>query len=556
MLERLVVENLAVVERAEAEFRPGLNVLTGETGAGKSVLMGALDLVLGGRADSSLVRDGASEARVEAVFAPSGAARENVARILEEAGIDFGEERLAVRRTVGAQGGGRTWVNDTPSSVGLVKRLGRILVDIHGARANQRILEEGFQREALDSFGGILSLPSRKAYDAAWRRLNEVRREMAELEGGGEVEDEIDMLRFQTNELEAAALCEEDETIGERQLAAARTKDAIEAANAATELLGGDNGAAAILERLRPQFRLLEKSFAGEDWSERAESLRRDLESLSGEINRAVLRLEGAEEDLDSLDERLALVNRLKRKYRAADVAALMALSRSKRDRLERLESRGARLEQLGREESALLADLARAGGEVRAARQIAAAKIAKAVTKELRELGFARAKFAVEVRPARESAHGLDEIVYLFEPNPGESARVLADIASSGEAARVMLALKTVLSAHDETDVLVFDEIDANIGGETGAVVGAKMRKTAEGRQAIAITHLPQSAVFGRCHLVVEKRVEGGRTRTAIRPVEGEERIKEISRMLGGEKLTSVIMKHAEELLEYGNND
>ncbi len=556
MLERLSVQNLAVVERAEVEFGEGLNVLTGETGAGKSVLMGALELVLGGRADVKAVRDGANEARVEAEFGFKGRGSGLWEATLAEAGIEFDGETLVVRRTVNASGGGKAWVNDTPVTAGFLKKLGRGLVDIHGASANERILEDDFQREALDRYGGVDKMPERAEYMEKWRELGAIAGEIEELEGAGDVEDEIDMLRFQTGELKDAALGEEDETIGERQIRAARMRDAVEAAGEVTEVLGGDGGASELLERLRPRFRTLAKFLETDEWLERAENIRLELESLSEDVNRAAMRLEGADEDLDELDARLTLVNRLKRKYKAATVAELMAALEAKSERLEKLERRGERLAELkAREKSARLA-LEQLGGKIGEARRKAAAKIGKAVTKELKDLGFRQAEFEVVVAAAEMSAHGTDKVKYLFEPNPGESARELAAIASSGEAARVMLALKAVLSGHDETDVMVFDEIDANIGGETGAKVGEKMRNVAASHQVIAITHLPQSAVFGTRHLKVEKRVENGRTKTSIHQVEGDERVCEIARMLGGENLTSVIKKHAEELIRHGKGD
>jgi DNA repair protein RecN (Recombination protein N) len=245
----------------------------------------------------------------------------------------------------------------------------------------------------------------------------------------------------------------------------------------------------------------------------------------------------------------LTVVNKLKRKYGGA-VAEILDVLAAKRARLAELEDRDAIIVQL----EAKLADskkvLSKLADKLTKARTAAAEKLARAVTKELRDLGFLQAKFSVRIEPISPASHGADKIDYMFEPNPGESARTLAQIASSGETARVMLAVKSVLAAHDSSATLVFDEIDANIGGEVGEIVGMKMRAVAKHRQVIAITHLPQSAVFGNRHLVVAKSVADGRTRTKISEVEGSARVSEIARMLGGEKLTSVVKKHAEELL------
>ena len=549
MLRRLSVSNLAIVERVDAEFAPGLNVLTGETGAGKSVLMGALELVLGGRSDPAAVREGAREACVEAEFAfPARKtdAGEAVASVLEETGLPPCEDgTLLVRRTVGGSGG-RVWINDGASTVGTLRRLGKVLVDIHGPRANQNILEERFQREVLDRFGSV----DLSAYAAAYARLRDLRAELAALDADGG-EDELDVLRYQVNELEEAGLSDGDETIAERHAAAAHAAEIVGNANAITEALGGDGSVAEILVRLQPRFREIARHLpAAEDWARQAEDLTVRAQELSRTVADAASALDLGEEDLDELDRRLTQVNGLKRKYRVAQVAELLSLLDGKKARLDGLEHRDERRAELKAAIAAAEAEVGTAGAQVTRRRKTAGTRLGKAVTKELHDLGFLQASFAVAVEPAEPEPHGCDRVTYVFGPNPGEPARPLADIASSGEMARVMLALKGVLAEHDSTDVLVFDEIDANIGGEVGSVVGTKMKAVARHRQVIAITHLPQCAAHGDRHLVVSKAVSGGRTRTGISEVTGDSRVEEIARMLGGEKKTGVVRRHAEELL------
>jgi len=550
MINRLSVKNLAVVEEAEVEFAPGLNVLTGETGAGKSVLMGALELVLGGRADSAVVRDGAKEARVEASFDVSALGR-RVADVLEDAGLPECEGgELIVRRTVGASGSGRVWVNDAQTTVATLKRLGRILVDIHGPRANQLILEERFQRETLDSYG---KTPV-EAYGRAWKALSDVRAKIDALEEGGSAEEEADLLRYQVGEFEEAALDESDEDLAERHAAAAHAEEIAEAANEMTEALGGDSGAADAIARLRPRFAAIARHLPeASAWSEEAESLVLRIEELSRSIADAASRIDAEPGALEELDARLGVVNRMKRKYgKGTDgtVAALLGVLAAKKARLAEIEGRDETLAKLRAEEKSL-ESAARAAGAELAKRRRAAERLEKAVTKGLRELGFLQARFSVSIEGAELSPHGCDRVEYMFEPNPGEAARPLAAIASSGETARVMLALKGVLAAHDSVDVLVFDEIDANIGGEVGRAVGERMKGVSKHHQVIAITHLPQSAVYADRHMVVSKSVSGGRTRTRIQEAKGDARISEIARMLGGEGLTSVVRAHAEELVK-----
>ena len=555
MLKRLTVSNLAVVEKAEAEFCPGLNVITGETGAGKSVLMGALDLVLGGRADASVVRDGAKEAEVEAVF-----------ELGLERKVGGGETCVTVRRTVTAQGRSRAWIDDESVTVAELKELGAQLVDIHGPTANQRLAEEDFQRKALDAFGGVdLAARGRKeeakSYAELFAWLAELRTQISDLKSSGG-EDELDMLRFQVNELESAELTEDDETLSERHAAAAHAEEIVENANAVTEALGGDQSAAEILVALHPRFREMAKHLpAAEAWAAEAEDLTVRIQELSRTVADAASKLDVGEEDLEELDARLTLINRLLRKYekgignQGSGVGGLLELLEAKKAKLDALEHCEERVAEL--EAKIAVADKAvrTAGAELTKKRRAAAEKLSKAVTAELKDLGFLQAKFFVALEPIEPEAHGMDRVVYMFEPNPGEAARPLAAIASSGEIARVMLALKTCTSQTSQTfqtsQTLVFDEIDANIGGEVGKIVGEKMRMVAKSHQVIAITHLPQSAVCGERHLVVSKAVAGGRTKTRISEVDGEDRVAEIARMLGGEKLTSVVKRHAEELLQ-----
>ena len=528
VLNRLTVSNLAVVERAEVEFGPGLNVITGETGAGKSVLMGALELLLGGRSDADVVRDGAKEAEVEAEF-----------------------DGVVVRRTVTSAGRSRAWVDDESVSVAELKEFGRTLVDVHGPRANQSLLEEKFQREALDAFGRTEATLGR--YGERYAKLTDLRAQAAALRASGNVSDEADMLRYQVDELDGAHLSGDDETIAERHAAAAHAGEIVEGANAITEALGGDEGAAETLIRLQPKFAAMAKHFpAAADWGAQAEELTLRLQELSRSVADAASGLDVDMEDLDELDARLTLVNRLLRKYGVRTVADLQATLERKRARLSDLENLDGRLAALDAEIAAAEKSVRSAGAELTKARRKAAAGMAEAVTRELRDLGFLQSKFSVELGAADPEPHGCDHVEYMFEPNPGESARPLAAIASSGEIARVMLALKAVSSRTSQTSrTLVFDEVDANIGGEIGRVVGEKMRAVACGRQVIAITHLPQCAVCGDRHLVVSKSVSGGRTRTRVVAVEGEERVSEIARMLGGDEPSGAVKAHAKAILK-----
>lgn len=553
MLTRLSVRNLAIVESADVEFGGGLTVITGETGAGKSVLMGALELVLGARADASTVRDGAKEARIEAEFAVPGV----VDAFLDAAGLPPCEDGvLLVRRAISATGGGRVHVNDAATTVQTLRALGKLLVDVHGPNDHQSLLEEGFQRGVLDAHGRL----DTSAYAAAWARLADLRAQRADLQGDdADVAETCERLRYAVDELDAAQLTpEDDDELPARHAAAAHAAEILDCANAATAALSeADDSAAAALvgagARVREMARFHEAAGA---WGETIERLTVEVQELAQEIADFASRLDADPEALQALDDRLSLVQRLKRKYACPDVAALLALRDERARRLADLEGRGARLAALADEIAAAEAAVRAAGAKLTAARTKAAARLARAVTKELHGLGFLRAGFDVSLAPHAPDATGCDAVDFLFAPNPGEAARPLREIASTGEIARVMLAVKTVVAEHDAIPVLVFDEIDSNIGGEVGRAVGEKLRAVARHHQVIAITHLPQSAVYGARHLAVAKAVSGGRTRSTIQPLEGEARVAEIARMLGGTSLTSVVEQHARELLARAQAD
>ena len=554
MLSRLSVLNLAIVEKAELAFGRGLNIITGETGAGKSVIMGALGLALGARADASTVRDGAKEARIEAEFAlgDDEALARRVAEVLEEAGLPACEDgMLVVRRTISASGGGRVHVNDAASTVQTLRAIGKLLVDVYGPDDRHSLMEEAFQRGVLDAYGRIGLSP----YADRWRTLCELKERREALTGdAGDLAEEAERLRYSVDEISAAHLTPEDDTeLPARHAAAAHAADILEGANTVTEALSGDGDGAAASALATASARLAEMArhfpeAAG--WRAEAEELTVRVQELSRTIADSVSRIDADEETLQALDDRLSLVQRLKRKYGRQSAEELLALHDERAARLAELDGREERIAELDAEIKVAEEAVQEAGAKLSAARSKAAAKLAKAIATELHGLGFLEAGFSIGLSPRQPDSSGCDAVEFLFAPNPGEPSRPLRDIASTGEIARVMLAVKAVVAEHDAVPVLVFDEVDSNIGGEAGRAVGERLRSVARHRQTIAITHLPQSAVYGDRHFAVSKAVSGGRTRTAVRELEGEERVAEIARMLGGTSLTSVVVRHARELL------
>ncbi len=551
MLEHLKVRNLAIVENADVHFSPGLNIVTGETGSGKSVLIGALSLVLGERADHGAIRTGTAELSVEAGFSISEPLP--IDTVLADAGLPPCEEgQLLVRRIVSANGTGRCWINDSPATLATLRRLGENLIDMHGPYDHQSLLSPDFQLSLLDAFGHTGR--ERAAYGERFRAWQDLRREREELEAesDGSVEEEIDRLRFIVEEIDNAALTEEDgDSLIERHAEAANAEEIIQLGNAIVNGLTDDDasifdGLAAIQQRLGELARILPEADA---WHEEAEETAVRIQELSRTITDRLQRIEADPELLAQLEERLALVQKLKRKY-GPSLEEIAACRDERKARLDKLLSKGARLAALTGEISAAETAARKAGEALTTVRAKAAAKLAKAITAELRPLGFAQSLFKVEISPREPVASGLDNVVFSFAPNPGEPAMPLRAIASSGEIARVMLAVKSVLAEQDSIPLLVFDEIDSNIGGEVGRAVGQKLRSLAKTHQIISITHLPQVAAYGETHFSVSKRVEGSRTHAFITPLDDKMRAQEIARMLGGSDFTSVTLEHAREMI------
>jgi DNA repair protein RecN (Recombination protein N) len=554
MLQQLSVRNLAVVEEVRVRFAPGLNVVTGETGAGKSVLIGALSLALGERADRGVIRAGAAEAGVEAHFHLSAPGA--VDALLAAAGLPTCEDgRLIVRRSVAAAGGGRCWINDAAATVQTLRRLGLLLADLHGPYEHQSLLSGDFQLELLDAFGrcgpekgGDESY--RAAYDA-WKGLERERAALAAA-GAADAAAESDRLRHVVEEIASARLSAADgDELVARHAEAANAAAILELGGAVAAMLDEGEGSvfdalAAVQQRLGELARLLPE--AGE-WQQEARSAALQVQELGRTISGRLQRVEADPGLLARLEERMALVQRLRRRH-GPSLADVLATLGQAEERLRELQSRDERL-------AALDAGIARAAATAREraaalsrARRSAARRLAGAITRELRGLGFARASFDVALTPREPGPAGADAAEFLFAPNPGEPAGPLRAIASGGEVSRVMLAVKAVLAAHDRVPLLVFDEIDANIGGEVGRAVGRRLRAVAERRQVICITHLPQVAAYGQAHYAVAKRVEGARTRARIEAVADDARAAELARMLGGEDMTPVTLSHAREML------
>jgi len=548
-LSLLRIRNLALVEDLEWQLAPGFTAITGETGAGKSIIIGALQLLLGERTDKSLIRTGAESCTVEAVFA--GNELKQLNSLLDESGIESTDGELIVKRSFSTAGTNRQFINGSPTTLAVLKLVGDELVDLHGPHDHQSLLSPERQLALLDGYAH--SDETLREFEQAYRKLQSLRAEHASLSTAESArEQEIDLLRHQINEITGANLTsgEEDE-IATRYRLASNSKRLLELAAAISRKLSEADDA--ILSQLAETQRLLrDLEKIDPDKSTLADAHAACVVELS-EISRTVgqyaeqLDLDPAQ--LAALEERVTLFESLKRKY-GGSIAGVIAFGERAAERMRKIEGRDAELERLSQEIESARGEVERIGHALHKARSKAAPKLAENIRANLRDLGFRQSEFDVKLAALEEArASGFDAVELLFSPNPGEPLKPLRLIASSGEISRLMLAIKSSLAAQDAIPLLVFDEIDANVGGEIANAVGEKMRKLAAEHQVLCITHLPQVAAAAATQFVVTKEVVRGRTHSRLSEVAGKARQEEIARMLGGK--TDSALKHAATLLK-----
>ncbi|MBA2269977.1 MAG: DNA repair protein RecN [Chthoniobacterales bacterium] len=549
VLNLLRIKNLALVEDLQWNLAPGFTAITGETGAGKSIIIGALQLLLGERADKSLIRTGADVCTVEAVFEGDGLARLNPA--LEEAGVEGCAGELILKRTLATSGTNRQFINGSPTTLAVLKSLGDELVDLHGPHDHQSLLSPERQLALLDAFAH--AEPARAEYQKHYRQLQALTAEHASLSTAEATrEQELDLLRHQVNEITSAKLDPtEEEQIESRYQLASNSQRLIELASGVVARLSeADESALSQLAETQRQLRELEKiDPATSEFATSHAAAVVELSELARSLADYVERLDLDPQQLAALEQRVSLVETLKRKY-GGSLADVIAFGDRAAERRAKIEGRDAELERLNKEVAAVRAELNHAAEALQKLRTKAAPKLSDTVRKNLRDLGFKQSDFDARLTSLTEPRmSGADALELLFSPNPGEPPKPLRAIASSGEISRLMLAIKSSLAAQDAIPLLVFDEIDANVGGEIANAVGAKMRALSAAHQVLCITHLPQVAAAASHHFVVTKEVAGGRTHSELRPVTAKDRRAEIARMLGGQ--TASALEHAATLLK-----
>lgn len=576
MLTELSVENFALVERLRLRFEPGLNLLTGETGAGKSILLDALGMVLGERTGTEAVRHGADKARVEAVFSiDAGDVR--LQNALEAAGVEAEDGQLLMGRELSAAGKSSARINGRPATVGMLKAVGDALVDIHGQHAHQSLLAVEHHGEILDNWGGAEIAAFKASVAEAFGIAQSARRELAALQQDArERARTLDLLGFQRDEIDVAdpKVGEDDELAGERLRLGSAEKLHASASGAYAALHGG--GGQAVSGRGSgkgvPSFEAGGTSATGAldglttavAEIDNAAKLDPTLAPLLESLQNALYVAEDAARDvrtyrdsvefnperLEEIENRLDVLKTLKRKY-GETVEEILRYREEIGTRLNVLENAEERIAELTTATEKTRKELDSRASKLTKARQKAAKPFSDAIMRELADLAMTATRLSVSITPRPDpNASGGDVIEFLISPNPGEPLKPLAKIASGGEISRVMLALKSVLSRTMATPTLIFDEIDSGIGGRTGTVLAEKLVALSDASQILCITHLPQIAARGRQHFFIEKTTEKGRTTVGVTPLSPDERVQEIVRMLGGTRDSGTVVQHAREML------
>ena len=547
MLEVLHIENIAIIEEADIRFEPGFNALTGETGAGKSIVIDALSAVLGQRTSRELIRTGADKAFVSAVFSGIDAAAEQLGIAPEEDGS------LLLQREIGSDGKSTCRVNGRPVTVGQLKALGSRLLNIHGQHDGQQLLDEEQHLVFLDSFGNLETLIS--AYTEKYNTFTDIQRKIQSLEmDESEKARRVDTLTYQINELERAKLRPgEEEELSARRNLLRNAEKFISAVSEADDALNGDDsgdGALGLLRRAQDAVgavRHLDDDYAR--LYERMEALYSEAYDVAATIEDKREGFDFSPNELDDVESRMDQLYRLKKKY-GPSVEDMLAYLERCRAELEQIEYAGdtlARLEQARTkaEKAAMTAARALSDG-----RRQAAERLSTQILEELRQLDMGKIRFAVDITEKPLGADGIDQVRFLMSANVGEELRPIHKIASGGELARIMLAMKNVLSEQDMVGTLVFDEVDTGVSGRAAQKVAEKMARISRRKQVLCVTHLPQLAAMADTHFSVEKGEKNGRTYTAVQRLDREQRRQELARLTGGSHVSQTMLDGAEELL------
>lgn len=549
MLSALHIENIAVIEQADIDFDSGFNVLTGETGAGKSIVIDAISAILGERASRDMIRTGADCARVTGLFTGVPALDWFAAN-----GIDCPDGEVQIRREIRADGKSVCRVNGTPVTATVLRQLGINLINIHGQHDAQQLFDESTHLQYLDAFAGHDDLLS--VYRDTYENLLAIRTEMARFSMDETEKQRLaDRLRFEISEIEAAELTagEDAELHARRKLLQNAEKLASGLAGSVTALYGDDDSQGAV-DMLSWADRML-SSMTGyseqiAELHERLSELVYSTRDIAEELRDLRDSFEFSGDELERIESRLDVIHRLRRKY-GADVEAILQYCDSAKKQLDEIEFSDERLEQLQAQERRAEAAAKEAAIALRASRIAASESLSSRILSELCQLDMPRVQFRCEFEDTALSADGMDAVRFLMSANAGESLKPMSKVASGGELARIMLAMKNVLAEQDEVATLIFDEVDAGVSGRAAQKVAEKLYSVAKNKQVLCVTHLPQIAAMGDTHFTVEKEERDGRTFTKVTPISREQRVNELARLTGGAEITPTLLQSADELLQ-----
>ena len=554
VLEALHIRNLATVSELEVSFAGGLNVLSGETGAGKSIILGAIQNLLGARAEKSMIRRGTDSCEVTGFFCfpEDHAFMQDIEQVLADAGATGCEDGQLIVRRVITEAASRAYINSSPVTLRVLRQLGDLLVDIHGPNDHQSLLRPKCQLDLLDAFGDLL--PMREECAAKYRETVDAEQKLAALRNESLSPAEAELLRHQLKEIDAAELqADEEEALTERYNVASHARRIMEIAGQCQRGLSEADGS--IVEQLSDYVRLLQEvaeidPHHGDEFLARLEETSTQLQELSSDLERFGESLELDPQELQEIEERLDLIQRLKRKH-GGNVETVLQRAEELRDRLDTVDSREGRIAEAEATLAHARSDHDKICRELSRKRKAVGNNLAKGIADKLKHLGFEQGDFEIAFEESDPGLRGSDRIEFCFAPNPGEDMMPLRKIASSGEIARVMLAAKTVLSAADQVPVLIFDEVDANIGGRVALAVAAELGGLGDSHQVLCISHLAQIAARATRHFEVGKEVVDGRTVTKITALNDDGRVNELSRMMGAAEDSEAARRHALEMLE-----
>lgn len=552
MLTSLKIENVAIIESAAIEFGCGLNVLTGETGAGKSIVIDSINAILGERTSRDIIRTGAQSAKVYAVFED---VNERVRNFLDENGIDCEDGVLIINRTLSREGKNVCRINGAPVTVSMLREIGGELIDIHGQHDNQSLLSPEKHCGFVDSFAGNADLFA--DYREKYGRLCEIRSKLKKLTTDESSKSQrIDFLTYQIDELEKAEI-----TIGERDELKARkslinnSQKVIESLNIAYEALKADGAGIDMITDAESEIANASAymEMLGEA-SEKITDIRYELEDIAETVRDAMTEVDFDPSELEDIDERLDLLYRLSKKYGDTEEEMLEYLEKARAE-LDNIAFSEKRVKELQKQKKEALAETETAACKLTESRKTAGEKLSNAICSELEFLDMPNVRFVVKCSDIGLTENGKDEIEFLISANAGEEPKPLAKIASGGELSRIMLAIKNVLAETDGVDTMIFDEIDTGVSGRAAQKIAMKLRSASKGRQVICVTHLAQIAAQGDVHLYISKSVSDGKTYTNIKSLIEEERVAEIARIMGGMEITKLQLESAREMLANAGN-